>query len=551
MADDVATSSHWYRYSQLASSARPALLELGQLPGPPPEQVLPVRAGRPFVELLDLGLEVLGSAAAASAVVAHLPLVRRRSPRRPRSGGSGRWTRIFSTGKMAERFRLQRAATTTRRRTDRTSRDRYGQEYFRCAEEVAHAHRPLRGRAVGSSRHGGTAVITRNRNGARTSRVRPAVALSLAVMDTNLLRSWLGLPPGPWPPDDPRCWALPAGPVDPADAERRALDADGPAPPAPTPPPGSGHRGDEPARPGAPGRDRARLRPAAIGPGRPDAPAGRDRLQARTAAGRRGDPRTRASRPGVLEPAADDADRSEESPPLPVPSAMSPALAGQRPTRRQFPSPSRPIPSGRGRSDRRRPTANWPACGLLRAGIDCGSHLADPSAGVTDTGACVRVPGGRPGVRAAAITRVSTPERSAMSPRRSRLVRVPLPLAVFRSLGPAQRQALARDWAAGRSKLVTRSARCASGVAAGHSDPADRAPRPGWCMRCPATPEWVLIAAVDSCSPRWRSVGYALTREASVEKPAKFLTLLFANLRLEPWSGCSPGARKPPGGWLT
>ena len=42
-------------------------------------------------------------------------------------------------------------------------------------------------------------------------------------MDTNLLCSWLGLPPGPWPPGDRALLGLPDGPADAADAERRAL----------------------------------------------------------------------------------------------------------------------------------------------------------------------------------------------------------------------------------------------------------------------------------------------------------------------------------------
>src|SRR5262245_7142340 len=48
-------------------------------------------------------------------------------------------------------------------------------------------------------------------------------SLILPVMDTNLLCSWLGLPLGPWPPDDRMLLGLPPGPVDAAEAERRAL----------------------------------------------------------------------------------------------------------------------------------------------------------------------------------------------------------------------------------------------------------------------------------------------------------------------------------------
>src|SRR5436305_11724 len=42
-------------------------------------------------------------------------------------------------------------------------------------------------------------------------------------METDKLRSWLGLPPGPWPPDDRTLLGLGSGPVTAAEAERRAL----------------------------------------------------------------------------------------------------------------------------------------------------------------------------------------------------------------------------------------------------------------------------------------------------------------------------------------
>src|SRR5436305_9477654 len=42
-------------------------------------------------------------------------------------------------------------------------------------------------------------------------------------MDMDKLRSWLGLPPGPWPPDDRTLLGLGTGPVTAAEAERRAL----------------------------------------------------------------------------------------------------------------------------------------------------------------------------------------------------------------------------------------------------------------------------------------------------------------------------------------
>ena len=42
-------------------------------------------------------------------------------------------------------------------------------------------------------------------------------------MDAGLLRTWLGLPPGPWPPGDREILGLADGPADPATVELRAL----------------------------------------------------------------------------------------------------------------------------------------------------------------------------------------------------------------------------------------------------------------------------------------------------------------------------------------
>lgn len=44
------------------------------------------------------------------------------------------------------------------------------------------------------------------------------------VLDYPRLRDWLGLPPGPWPPDHYALLGLPPGAVDPAEVEARALD---------------------------------------------------------------------------------------------------------------------------------------------------------------------------------------------------------------------------------------------------------------------------------------------------------------------------------------
>ncbi|MBY0514997.1 MAG: hypothetical protein K2P78_13910, partial [Gemmataceae bacterium] len=43
-------------------------------------------------------------------------------------------------------------------------------------------------------------------------------------MDHNQVRSWLGLPPGPWPPDHYTLLGLPAGRADPAAVEPVVLD---------------------------------------------------------------------------------------------------------------------------------------------------------------------------------------------------------------------------------------------------------------------------------------------------------------------------------------
>lgn len=43
-------------------------------------------------------------------------------------------------------------------------------------------------------------------------------------MDTNLLRNWLGLPPGPWPPDDCSLLGVSPNAIDSRDLERRVLE---------------------------------------------------------------------------------------------------------------------------------------------------------------------------------------------------------------------------------------------------------------------------------------------------------------------------------------
>jgi hypothetical protein len=319
-------------------------------------------------------------------------------------------------------------------------------------------------------------------------------------MDTNLIRSWLDLPPGPWPPDDRALLGLPAGPVDAADAERRAMTLMGRLRPHQLLHPELVTEGMNrlaqallavTATASAPPRSAPAVptpRPIAIDFQPEPPPAAAVSLEPAPVV------------PAILEPAADDVPIVAEESPSAVPvllrvDVLKPS-PGQRPLPPPVPVTVSPDPVGPRPEDRRAAYRELAGLrGLLRAWDRLRSTLADPSAGLSTPGEVFEFLEGVQAVRAAAIHPGLDPGAVRdFAPTVAAVVRVPLPLAVFRSLVPAQRQALARDWAAGRSKVVTRSAALRLGVArAIPTRPTVTAA--GLVHTMTRNPEWGLIAA--------------------------------------------------------
>jgi hypothetical protein len=314
-------------------------------------------------------------------------------------------------------------------------------------------------------------------------------------MDTNLLRSWLDLPPGPWPPDDRALLGLPAGPVDAADAERRALALMGRLRPHQLVHPELVTEGMNrlaqallavtatAAAPPPPVPTATAPRPIApeINPGPPLA----------TVVSLEPEPVPAV----VLESAADYAPTAA----VPHPRAKVPRpLPGPRPTPLPIPLTVSPTPDFVGPRSEDRRAAYRELAGLrnlLRAWDRLRPTLADPSVGLATPGEVFEFLEGVRAVRDAAIHPGLDPGLvRETAPSVAAVIRQPLPLAVFRSLVPAQRQALARDWAAARARFVTRSAALRLGVA--RAIPARPAVTwAGLLHSIARNPEWGLLAA--------------------------------------------------------
>jgi hypothetical protein len=314
-------------------------------------------------------------------------------------------------------------------------------------------------------------------------------------MDTNLLRSWLDLPPGPWPPEDRALLGLPAGPVDAADAERRALALMGRL------------RPHQLVHPELVTEGMNRLAQALLAvtasASPPPQPAPTVPVQV--------DYNTNLEPPAVAasvgpEPVApvvleSVADAAEPSPPpvlaLPRAEVLKPS-AERRPTPPPVPLTVSPAPDFVGPRPEDRRAAYRELAGLrnlLRAWDRLRPTLADPSAGLATPGEVFEFLEGVCAVRDAAIHPGLDPGLvRETAPLVVAVIRQPLPLAVFRSLVPAQRQALARDWAAARSRFVTRSAALRLGVA--RAIPARPAVTwAGLLHSIARNPEWGLLVA--------------------------------------------------------
>ena len=146
---------------------------------------------------------------------------------------------------MAERFRLQSAATKSAQTTDPSNRKRYGQEYLRTRRNCRIDPSTVRGEARAGNPTGRRLVIPRRglrgQAGLPERRLRPKIA----SVDHSLLQSWLGLPPGPWPPDHYTLLGLARGSSDPTAIERVVLRPHGQTAPTSATSPRTHYRRDE------------------------------------------------------------------------------------------------------------------------------------------------------------------------------------------------------------------------------------------------------------------------------------------------------------------
>jgi hypothetical protein len=308
-------------------------------------------------------------------------------------------------------------------------------------------------------------------------------------MDTNLLRSWLGLPPGSWPPDDRALLGLPTGPVDAAAAERRALELMG------------------------------RLRPHQLV--HPElVTEGMNRLAQALLAVTMGGPSPAPSAPAMpVRPAPEPAPALEpQAIALAAPPVVEavPIAPEEPPSVRPVPArpvapPPEPLPPvevpeppvvlepevGANRAERRRAYRELAGLRqLLRAWDRLRPTVADPSERLLTPGRVYMYLDGVTAVRSAAEhPGLEDHPLRRLAPLLAGVLLYPLPLAVFRDLTPSQRLAVARDWAMARALLEAR-------IDALRVSLRRSAPQPGAGPLVAHTisfvgrnPEWVIVAA--------------------------------------------------------
>ena len=306
-------------------------------------------------------------------------------------------------------------------------------------------------------------------------------------LDTDLLRAWLGLPPGPWPPPDRELLGGEA--TTPALAERRALHLMGrlrphqllhpdlvtegmnrlaqamlavAAPPRPTVPSPVPIRPPAPAGglpatvvvpvppPAPPSLGTFDLAPTAAPPVRPLAP-----------------PRLKPLKP---QPVVLDAEVVEDEDDVPIPFARfeqldaAPIALTTANEPAEFVSvpevvpPDLPLPPGLSKESRRLVYREVAALReLLRAWASLRTSCGNPSEDFDTPGRIYTLEVGAAQFRAA----LAHPglDRAALTPLALRVFAVfrqPTPLAVLRMLSRPQRRLLARDWAVGQSQLAGR-----------------------------------------------------------------------------------------------
>jgi hypothetical protein len=296
-------------------------------------------------------------------------------------------------------------------------------------------------------------------------------------MDTAKLRSWLGLPPGPWPPDDRTLLGLEAGPVTAAEAERKALALMAKLRP---------HQLVHPELV-TEGMNRLAQALLAVSMGASSAPS-----QVKPA------PVVQPAEQQVAVAAAQSAPIVEAKPAVapaapialtlePGPVALVPAEPG--------PGLSEPV-VGPLPTDRR---AAYRQLAGLRAVLRSWDRLrpffADPSESVPTAGHVLDFLEATREFRSAlAHQGLARNMVAEFAPRTVAVASQPLALAVFRSLTPSQRLSLAKDWATSRAgfEAYTKALRTAvRRSAAGRKRPAFRRALRG----LGANPEWMLAVA--------------------------------------------------------
>lgn len=268
-------------------------------------------------------------------------------------------------------------------------------------------------------------------------------------MDTNLLRSWLGLPPGPWPPGERELLATTTGSVDPAAAEQRAMALMSALRPHQL-------RHPELVTEGMNRIAQALLTVTAIGPSPAPSPIIPPKLATAPAAS----PRTsHKSIPTPTRPAPTilDAEVVEPLPPTVVPPPVfraAPPVSVPAVSVDPIPLPVEDV--GHGRADRRAAYAELAALrAVRRAWEKLGPFVGDPSESLLSPGHICEFLEAVSDVRRAVRHRAFPAGLNTdAAPIVDTITRQPLVLATFRSLTTSQRLQLARDWAVGRATFV-------------------------------------------------------------------------------------------------
>lgn len=357
-------------------------------------------------------------------------------------------------------------------------------------------------------------------------------------MDTDLLRAWLGLPQGAWPPDDRALLSLPPGPVRPADAERRALALMGKLRPhqllhpdlvtegmnrlaqamlavtstrevTPTTPhlpmPPQGYDTIDLAPP-----PRLQLMPTTAPPPRPEPEVLDAEIVEPEEDWDAADPEIRfVSIEGPATPAAAEDPAAEV---IAVPSVEPPTLV---------------LPAGLSHESRRPVYRRLVAIrGLLKAWDALRPYCGNPSERIDTPG---RVYGALEGVarfqEALWHDGFDLPETARLAPRMVAVFRQPLAFALLRMLILPQRRELARDWALGKARLEALQIATRNSLRA--SAPGGTIGRrwDGLRNHLARNPEWLLICALALLA--LLAVSKSLLRPVGVsvfvQESAKFL----------------------------